>query len=75
MKIDNLTLFQIGKCKIAWSSSSLVILWYFTSRDVAIPVVYDLKSVGPLEFKLVAPMPEQLKTTAMHFYIVYRKAY
>ncbi len=22
-------------------------------------VVYDLKSVGPLEFKLVAPMPEQ----------------
>ena len=31
-------------------------------------VVYDLKFVGPLEFKLVAPMPEQLKTTAMHFY-------
>ena len=25
-------------------------------------VVYDLKFVGPLEFELVAPMPEQLKT-------------
>ncbi len=33
-------------------------------------IVYDLKSVGPSEFKLVAPMPEQLKTTAMHFYEV-----
>ncbi len=31
-------------------------------------VVYDLKFVGPLEFELVAPMPEQLKTTTMHFY-------
>ncbi len=31
-------------------------------------IVYDLKSVGPLKFKLVAPMPEQLKTNAMHFY-------
>ena len=31
-------------------------------------IVYDLNSVGPLEFKFVAPMPEQLKTTAMHFY-------
>ncbi len=30
--------------------------------------VYDLKSVGPLEIKLVAPMPEQIKTTTMHFY-------
>ncbi len=28
-------------------------------------VVYDLKFLGPLEFKLVAPMPEQLKTTAI----------
>ena len=24
------------------------------------PIVYNLKFVGPLEFKLVAPMPEQL---------------
>ncbi len=38
-------------------------------------IVYDLKSVGPLEFKLVAPMPEQLKTTAVHFYEVSRKPY
>ena len=28
-------------------------------------IVYDLKFVGPLEFELVAPMPEQLKTTTM----------
>ncbi len=26
-------------------------------------VVYDLKSVGPLEFELVAPVPEQIKIT------------
>ncbi len=32
-------------------------------------IVYDLKFVGPLEFELVAPMPEQLKTTTMHFYV------
>ena len=38
-------------------------------------VVYDLKFVGPLEFKLVAPMPEQLKTTSMHFYEASRKPY
>ncbi len=29
-----------------------------------------MKFIGPLEFKLVAPMPEKLKTTAMHFYEV-----
>ena len=28
----------------------------------AFRIVYDLKFVGPLDFKLVAPMPEQLKT-------------
>ncbi len=39
------------------------------------PVVYDLKFVGPLEFELVAPMPEQLKTTTMHFYEDPRKPY
>ncbi len=38
-------------------------------------LVYNLKSVGPLEFKLAAPMPEQVKTTAMHFYEVSRKPY
>ncbi len=38
-------------------------------------VGYDLKSVGPLEFKLVAPMPEQPKTSATHFYEVSRKSY
>ncbi len=32
-------------------------------------IVYDLKFVGPLEFELVAPMQEQLKTTTMHFYM------
>ena len=26
-----------------------------------VELVYDLKSVGPVEFKLVAPMPEQLQ--------------
>ena len=25
-------------------------------------IVHDLEFVGPLEFKLVAPMPEQIKT-------------
>ncbi len=35
-------------------------------------VVYDQKFVGPLEFKLVVPMPEQLKTTAMHIYNQWR---
>ncbi len=40
---------------------------------IYIILVYDLKSVGPLEFKLVAPMPEQLETTANHFYEVSRK--
>ncbi len=38
-------------------------------------IVYDLKFVGPLEFELVAPMPEQLKTTTMHFYEAPRKPY
>ncbi len=38
-------------------------------------LVYDLKSVGPLEFKLVAPMPEQLKTNSLQFYDVSRKPY
>ncbi len=31
-------------------------------------LVYDLKSVVPLDFQLVAPMAELVKTTAMHFY-------
>ena len=31
------------------------------------PLVYDLKFVGPLEIKFAAPMPEQTKTTTMHF--------
>ncbi len=38
-------------------------------------IVYDLKFVGPLEFGFVAPMPEQLKTTTMHFYEAPRKPY
>ncbi len=38
-------------------------------------IVYDLKFVGPLEFKLVAPMPAQLITTTMHFYEAPRKPY
>ncbi len=29
-------------------------------------IVYDLKFVGPCGFNLVAPMPEQLKTTTLH---------
>ncbi len=37
-------------------------------------LVYDLKCVGPLEFELVKPMPEQLKTTTMHFYEAPRKS-
>ena len=39
-------------------------------KVIAEIVVYDLKFVGPLEFELVAPMPEQLKTTTMHFYVL-----
>ena len=31
------------------------------------PIVYDLKFVEPSEFELVAPIPEQLKTTTMRF--------
>ena len=38
-------------------------------------LVYDLKFVGPLEFELVAPMPEQLKTTTMQIYETPRKPY
>ncbi len=38
-------------------------------------MVYDLKFVGPLEFNLVVPMPEQLKTTTMHFYVASSKPY
>ncbi len=38
-------------------------------------IVYDLKFLGALKFKLVAPMPEQLKTTTMHFYESPRKPY
>ena len=30
-------------------------------------VVYRLKSVGALEMKFVAPMPEQIATTTLHF--------
>ncbi len=30
-------------------------------------VVYDLKSVGALEMKFVAPISEQIATTTMHF--------
>ena len=30
-------------------------------------VVYDLKLEGTLEFKLVAPMLEQIRTTTIHF--------
>ena len=39
------------------------------------PIFYNLKFVGPLEFKLVAPMSEQLKTAAMHFYEASRRRY
>ena len=31
-------------------------------------IVYDLKFVGPIEFKFVAPIPKQIKTTTMHLY-------
>ncbi len=31
-------------------------------------LVYDLKFIGSLEVKLVAPMPEQIKTTMLQFY-------
>ncbi len=30
-------------------------------------IVYDLKSVGALEIEFVAPIPEQIATTTMHF--------
>ncbi len=30
-------------------------------------IVYDLKSVGALEMKFLAPIPEQIATTTMHF--------
>ena len=32
------------------------------SINMEVIIVYNLKFVGPLEFMLVAPMPEQLKT-------------
>ncbi len=32
-----------------------------------IHIVYDLKSVGALEIKFIAPIPEQIATTTMHF--------
>ena len=37
-------------------------------------VVYRLKSVGALEMKFIAPMPEQIATTTMHFLKVNGKA-
>ncbi len=30
-------------------------------------LVYDLNSVGALEIKFVAPIPEQIATTTIHF--------
>ncbi len=38
-------------------------------------IVYDLKFVGPLEFELVASMPEQLKITTIHFFEALWKPY
>ncbi len=48
---------SISVLTIAWDSASVKDTW----------VVYDLKSVGALEIDLVAPIPEQIATTAMHF--------
>ncbi len=53
---------------------SYIMCMYTTFTNSGL-IVYDLKSVGPLKFKLVAPMPEQLKTTEIHFYEVSRKPY
>ena len=49
--------------------ASYVVRESFSINKICIDLlVNDLKSVGPLEFKLVALMPEHIKTTAMHFY-------
>ncbi len=44
---------------------SSVKICLFKSKSVHL--VYDLKSVGALEIKFVAPIPEQIATTTMHF--------
>ncbi len=44
-------------------------------KHCVILIFYDLKFLGPLEFKLVAPIPEQSKTNTMHFYEASRKRY
>ncbi len=41
-----------------------------TCSSSILTLVYNLKFVGPLEFEMVAPMPEQLKTTAMEFLLI-----
>ena len=52
------------------------VTWNKKYKVSVIPkTVYDLKFVGPLEFELAAPMTEQLKTTAMHFYEASRNPY
>ena len=64
----------VSTCMSVWWSEVLFdgyafILWQHCPMRFMYIVVYDLKSVEPLEFKLVAPMPEQLKTNTMHFYM------
>ncbi len=43
------------------------IIWPDRSYQGIGLIVYDLKSVGALEIKFVAPIPEQIATTTMHF--------
>ncbi len=65
---------------VKYASLERAIFWhksldYWHNRCSIPSLVYVLKFVGPLEFKLVAPMPEQLKTTTMHFYEASKKPY
>ncbi len=60
--------------KVGYTRVTGVLYTLLKHNDVSI-LVCDLKFVGLLEFKLVVTMPEQLKTTTMHFYEAFRKPY
>ncbi len=60
----------LGLCLVqpGHKPQALFLKQYLHPNMIFTPLVYDLKFVGPLGYELVAPMPEQLKTTTIHFY-------
>ncbi len=62
LKCEYSVTFQ-AKCLADWK----VLEVHGFQHCIKAPIVYRLKSVGALEMKLVAPIPEQIATTTMHF--------